>query len=166
MFFDDVPLAIFAEVVWLAQADVTGSAQSHKLPAITLVEPWVVPSDPQYAYAPGRFATVLATDACSELLWFQNFKSLRWTSPTCKLVEIVTMPKHGVLVDEDHGAYGFKPEPGYLGLDRLDYIVEGEDGRRVLVTMPILLKTMAEAYSLHQRVPLAPVPVSAHTSGV
>lgn len=132
-----------------AQAAAPQVAQSQKIPAITLDWPWIVPNDRQYAYKPGRFASDLVVDACSMLLHSSKFKYLKWTSPTCKLVEVVTQPKHGTLINEGNGAYGFKPEPGYLGKDSFKYIVEGIDGRRVLITMPILMKTMAEAFSFN-----------------
>lgn len=154
MFFYDAPAVSLADTVLMAQVEQPNSAQSPKVQAITLNQLWIVPSDPQYAYSPGRFAADLAPEACGELLQFLKFKPLRWTSPTCKFIGIVTQPKHGVLVDEGNGAYGFKPAPGYLGKDSIQYIVEGVDGRRVLVTMPVLLKTVAAAFAFNQLMPV------------
>jgi hypothetical protein len=149
-----MPAISSADTVLIAQAASPSSAQALKLQAITLVEPWIVPSDSQYSYEPGSFVANLSQSACGELLQFLKFKPLRWTSPTCKLIEIVTKPKHGMLIDEGNGAYGYKPTtPGYLGKDNFQYIVEGNDGRRVLITMPIWLKTMAEAFAFNQLIP-------------
>jgi hypothetical protein len=154
MFVYDIPAISSGEVVLVAQAVAPKLAQSPKIQAITLQGGWIVPSDPQYSYEPGSFAMDLAQNACSQLLQVGEFKPLRWTSPTCKIIEIVTKPRHGILIDEGNGGYGFKPTPGYLGKDSFQYVVEGADGRRVLVTMPVLLKTMAEAFSFYQLMPV------------
>jgi hypothetical protein len=132
----------------IAQQASSKAAKPQKLTRITLEEPWIVPNDPQYQYKPGGFGANFANDACVELLQGYAFKWLKWKSPACKLIEITVRPKHGVLVDEGAGNYGFKPTDSYLGRDRVQYIIEGVDGRRVLVTMHIALQTLGEAFAL------------------
>ena len=154
VFLYDMPTVSPPDTVLIAQAALPNSAQSQKMQAITLDWGWTVPSDPQYSYEPGSFVTNPGEEACGALLQGFKFRYLNWTSPTCKLIEIVTNPKHGMLIDEGNGAYGFKPTPGYLGKDSFQYLVEGADGRRLLVTLPIWLKTMAEAFSFRKLIPI------------
>ena len=147
MFMLDMPTSLPEQTVLMAQAAPV-SSQQQKMAKITLEQSWIVPSDSQYQYTPGWFVNSLSASACAELLEGAKFKSLGWKSPTCKVIEILALPRHGVLVNEGNDAYGLKPTPGYLGRDRIQYIVEGVDGRRVLITMPIDFQTMAKAFSL------------------
>ncbi len=146
----DLPTDAPVQVVMVLQAAAPKTTLPQKLPAITLDMPWIVPNDPQYLYQPGRFIANLAASACTDLLQGYKFKFLGWQSPTCRVLKIVKFPKHGTLIDEGNGAYGFRPTDGHLGRDGVQYIVEGKDGRRILITMPIVLQTMAKAFSYIQ----------------
>lgn len=117
---------------------------------ITLELPWIVPNDRSLDLnTPGNFVAVFQKRACNALLKGYKFKPLKWTSATCKLIEIVTSPKHGMLVDDGGGVFRYKPSASYLGMDSVHYLVEGDDGRRVLVTLPIKVTTIDEALSVN-----------------
>lgn len=150
MFIMDVPdIGPPQQSVVVAQnASSTSAVKSLKMSKIVLAVPWLVANDlPLEPGNPTSFVADLSDRACSELLQDHRLKNLHWTSPTCKIVEIVTPPKHGSLVSEGNGVYRYTPTHGLLGKDQVQFIVEGTDGRHVFVTLPILLQTAAEAYS-------------------
>jgi hypothetical protein len=126
-------------------------APQLKIPRVVMEVPWQIGNDASLKPGnPTSFDVDLGGWACTELRQDYKLQKLHWTSTTCKIVEIVTPPKHGSFASEGNGIYRYTPQHGLIGKDRVQFIVEGEDGRRAFVTLPILLQSIADAYSSNE----------------
>jgi|GEM_PF-2018333 len=126
----------------------TNVIKPDKIPRVTLESPWRIGNDaPLEPGNPIYFDVDLGVRACGELLEHLKFQKLKWTSATCKIIEIVTPPKNGKFVRLDNEVFRYPPVHGFIGKDKVEFVVQGDNGRRVFVTLPILLQTFSDAYS-------------------
>ena len=88
---------------------------SLKILKVILESPWRIGNDaPLKPGNPVYFDADLGVWSCGELLKHIKFQKLHWTSATCKIVDIITPPKHGHLVRLDHGVFRYTPVHGFI----------------------------------------------------
>ena len=69
-----------------------------------------------------------AKEACDELHdlgWFRG-EELKSRSPNCKVIKLESLPKHGKVEQLSDGSFKYVPNKGYLGKDRMQFIVDAE----------------------------------------
>lgn len=87
--------------------------------------------------AMGRHQTIypgnLATNA---RLWLSQQKNYNWNeSSPVSVVAVLNKPKYGKLIQEGQNNFGYQPQR--LGTEYLRFIVQNEEGRRMIVTWRI-----------------------------